>query len=127
MKKNPVNLNIFTIKFPITAIVSILHRISGAAIFLLLPVILYLFDKSLVSEAQFMLTISELKSCIFLKLIVFAYTAALIYHFIAGFRHIAMDLHLIDNLVKARISSWLVLAISSLIVVFVTFKLFIGA
>ena len=49
----PVNLDLFSIRFPITAIASILHRISGVVLFFGTFVFMYLLDKSLVDEAGF--------------------------------------------------------------------------
>ena len=52
-KKRPINLDLATIRFPVMAIASIFHRISGIGIFVLLPVIMWYLDKSLQSEASF--------------------------------------------------------------------------
>lgn len=87
----PVNLDLTTIKQPLTAITSILHRISGIVLFLSLPFALWMLDKSLSSEAGF----NELKSCLsspLSKVLVLAVLAALVYHLVAGIRHLIMDL-----------------------------------
>ena len=52
-KKRPVNLDIRTIQLPLTALTSILHRISGIMLFIFLGLILYMLSKSLESEKGF--------------------------------------------------------------------------
>ncbi len=51
--KRPVNLDLTTIKFPVTAIASITHRITGVAIFVAIPVLLWMLDRSLASPESF--------------------------------------------------------------------------
>ena len=89
-KKKPVNLQLTTIRFPITAIVSILHRASGVILFLLIPLMLCLLSASLESEASFN-QISVVMSNPFTKLLVWGLLAALAYHVVAGVRHLLMD------------------------------------
>jgi len=95
------NINIFkdvrTYRMPIAAIVSILHRVSGALIFLLLPVVIWLFDKSVSSEisfGQFNAAFSVGVWIIpgwFVKLVALALIWAYLHHLIAGVRHLYMD------------------------------------
>ena len=80
-------------RLPPAGIASILHRISGALLFLLLPFVLYLFDKSLTSELSFA-TFKAITSHWFAKLVLLALIWAYLLHFCAGFRHLFMDLHL---------------------------------
>lgn len=89
--QRPVNLDLTTIKLPLTAVTSILHRISGIVLFLSLPFALWGLDKSLRSEAGF----NELKACLsapISKILLLAVLAALTYHLVAGVRHLIMDL-----------------------------------
>lgn len=73
------------------AIASGLHRLSGLILFLLLPYILYILHQSLQSEeAFFALQISLNRSCC--KLLLWFFCSALIYHLLAGIRHMIMDL-----------------------------------
>ena len=51
--KRPINIDVFRYRYPVTAIVSVLHRISGVVIFLFLPFLLWLLDRSLASETHF--------------------------------------------------------------------------
>ena len=79
-------------KLPWSGKVSILHRVSGALLFLSLPFILYLFDKSLTSELSF-ITFSEVVGNPLVKLFLLALIWAFLHHFCAGIRFLALDLH----------------------------------
>ena len=79
-------------KLPWSGKVSILHRVSGALLFLSLPFILYLFDKSLTSEISF-ITFSEVIGNPLVKLFLLALIWAFLHHFCAGIRFLALDLH----------------------------------
>ena len=72
-------------KLPWSGKVSILHRVSGALLFLSLPFILYLFDKSLTSELSF-ITFSEVVGNPLVKLFLLALIWAFLHHFCAGIR-----------------------------------------
>lgn len=103
-KKRPEFRNINALKdlptyrMPAAAWVSILHRVSGAIMFLLLPFILWMFDKSLTSEISFDAFTAAFRAGIgfvpgwFFKLVVLALIWAYLHHFVAGLRHIWMDL-----------------------------------
>lgn len=86
-----------TYRLPAAGIVSILHRISGALMFLLLPLIIWLFDTSVSSEYSF----ARFKAAFnvglgwfpgwLIKLVVLALIWAYLHHLIAGLRHLYMD------------------------------------
>lgn len=84
-------------RLPPAGIVSILHRISGAALFLLMPFVIWLFDNSVTSEITFeqFAAIFESGAWIFpawfIKLVVLGMIWAYCHHFIAGVRHLWMD------------------------------------
>lgn len=86
----PVNLDLTTVKFPLPAITSILHRISGVALFFGIGVVLYLLQLSLESEAGFE-RVTELFRATPVKLMVWLILAGLLYHLIAGIKHLLMD------------------------------------
>lgn len=88
--KRPVNLDISTIKLPNTATVSILHRISGVALFFAVAIVLGFLGCSLKSAESFAQT-QALLATIPMKLLLWAISAAFIYHLIAGVRHLVMD------------------------------------
>ena len=87
------NINITQIvgyRLPLAGIISILHRISGLLMFLLLPFILFMLDKSLVSESSFEY-FKGFTSNWFVKLVILALSWAYLHHFCAGIRHLVMD------------------------------------
>ena len=98
MKDNrPVNLDISTIKLPITSYTSILHRISGVAIFFGMAVLLCLLDCSLESAESFEET-KEAMNGVVLKGVVWLVVCGLIYHTLAGVKHLIMDLGIGETL-----------------------------
>jgi succinate dehydrogenase / fumarate reductase, cytochrome b subunit len=84
-------------RLPLAAYVSILHRVSGALMFLLLPLVIWLFDTSVSSEVSFELFRSAFEAGIgfvpawLLKLVVLGLIWAYLHHFVAGVRHLWMD------------------------------------
>lgn len=107
----PKHLNLMQIRLPLPAFVSILHRISGALLFLLLPVVLCLWGASLESPASF----NVFKTWVaypLTKLVLLALLWAYLHHFCAGLRHLALDMHLGLDLANARASSYAVLGVS---------------
>jgi len=96
------NINAFTdlpsYRLPVAGIVSILHRISGAIMFILMPFIIWMFDTSISSEISFAKFTSAfnvgmlgLPGFIW-KLLALALIWAYLHHFIAGLRHLWMDI-----------------------------------
>jgi len=108
----PVNLDISTIKFPLAAITSIIHRITGVILLIGFGFLLYLLQLSLESESGFVL-VQELLSGLIVKLLTWAVIACLIYHFIAGCKHLLMDLGIGETNEGAQIGSWLVVVFST--------------
>ncbi|WP_060802786.1 succinate dehydrogenase, cytochrome b556 subunit, partial [Ralstonia pickettii] len=80
-------------RLPWAGKVSILHRASGALMFLLLPFVLYLFEQSLTSEISFA-KFTALLSNGFAKVVVLALIWAYLHHFCAGIRYLILDLHI---------------------------------
>jgi succinate dehydrogenase / fumarate reductase cytochrome b subunit len=95
--KRPVNLDIATISLPITAYASILHRVSGVVIVAGVGILLCLLDSSLASEADFK-TVQGYLDSFFVKLIIWGVLAGLIYHTVAGTRHLIQDLGIGESL-----------------------------
>ena len=110
-RPRPKYLNLIQIRLPVPGLVSILHRVSGAALFLLLPFLLALFELSLES-AQTFARFKAVFSHWGIKLIVLGLAWAYLHHLCAGIRHLALDLDYGTELAAARASSWAVLAIS---------------
>ena len=110
-------------RLPLAGIISILHRISGALMFLLLPFALYLLDQSLLSEGTFDY-FRGITSHWFVKLILLALSWAYLQHFCAGIRHLVMDNHIGIDKNSARQTSIAVLAVSLPLTALVALKLF---
>jgi len=94
----PVNLDIGTIQLPITSYVSILHRISGVAIFAGVAILLWLLEGSLESAESFANTKALLADSIIVKGLVWLVLCGFIYHTTAGVKHLIMDLGIGETL-----------------------------
>ena len=114
--KRPVNLDLFTIKQPLPAIASILHRISGLIVFVGIALLMYVLDKTLASEEGFIAVQSFLDGT-FVKLILWGVLSALVYHLVAGFKHLLMDMGIGETLQGARTGATLVLVVSAILIV----------
>jgi len=112
MKNNrPTNIGLGSIKnyrFPITAISSILHRLSGVYLFILIPFIVWALDISLRSPEGFQ-CVKHFLTHGFFGVIVWLFLSAISYHLIAGIRHILMDIGIGESLCVAKATSTLVI------------------
>ena len=115
-KKRPVNLDIGTIELPITSYVSILHRVSGVALFGAIAVFLWLLDTSLSSEEGFN-AIRETMGSPIGQLIVWAALAGLAYHIVAGVRHLIMDFGVGETLEGGRLGAKIVLFVAVVLII----------
>jgi succinate dehydrogenase cytochrome b subunit len=111
VSKRPINLNLLTISFPITAIVSILHRISGFFLFLVIPVFLAIMALSLQSPEAFF-TVHSCFTHPVIKFLILGFLFVLFYHLLAGIRHLLMDAGVAEELKSARLSAGLVIVLS---------------
>jgi succinate dehydrogenase / fumarate reductase cytochrome b subunit len=89
-KKRPVNLDISTIKLPVTAYASILHRMSGILLFAGMAFLLWMLDSSLDSQESFA-AVRDVSSNPICKFVLFVVLAGLAYHMVMGIRHLIMD------------------------------------
>ena len=92
VKPRPVFLEIPNIRLPIPGIVSILHRISGVALFVMLPILLYLLSGTLSRESAFE-TYRAIVSNPLVKLILIGVLWAYLHHLLAGVRFLFLDAH----------------------------------
>jgi succinate dehydrogenase / fumarate reductase cytochrome b subunit len=111
----PKNLNLFTIHFPIPAIVSILHRVSGAFLFVLIPLVLWTLNYSL-TDAGFEVLQQQL-SLWYIKVLFWLLFIPFCFHLVAGIRHLLSDIHIGDSLKMGRKMAALTFVISILIVI----------
>lgn len=110
-KKRPKHLDLLRIKLPVPGIVSILHRVSGALLFLLIPVLLHLLQRSLASPEGYA-EVAAFFGHGLVKLALIGVIWAFLHHLIAGLRYLALDLHYGVGLQPARASAKAVLAVS---------------
>ena len=120
----PVYLNLFRLHLPLTGWVSILHRLSGALLFLLLPLMVWGFALTLSSEAGFARVVAWGAATPFAKLLTLVLVWAFAHHFFAGLRHLAMDSHWAVSLKSARRSSLVVLLATGGVVLLAAWGLF---
>ncbi|MGV8844507.1 MAG: succinate dehydrogenase, cytochrome b556 subunit [Pseudomonas sp.] len=116
--QRPVNLDLRTIKLPITAYTSILHRISGIILFIGLVIMLYAFDMSLSSEESFEQVKAYLATPL-AKLVIWGLMSALLFHLVAGVRHLIMDMGIGETLEGGKLGSKIVFATSVVLIVLV--------
>lgn len=106
----PKYLNLFKIRFPIPAIVSILHRISGVVLFLSSPFFIWLLSKSLSGEAGFVEVQALLQTGLG-KIFSIVIIWAIVHHFVAGIRYFVLDLDVGLDKLPAQRNALLVLVL----------------
>ena len=111
IKKRPKNLDLATIQLPLPGKVSILHRVSGAGMFICFPVLLWLFSASLSSPESFA-TFKSVAGMLPVKVVLAGLLWAFVHHFCAGIRFLLLDLHIGIEKEEARKSAVAVLAVS---------------
>jgi succinate dehydrogenase / fumarate reductase cytochrome b subunit len=110
-KRRPLWFNLSPLNLPVPGLVSILHRISGIALFLGLVGFLYLLDLSLASESGYAQAAQYLRGPI-AKILVMVAIWALLHHMCAGIRHLFLDIDVGTSLPAARRSAFAVLIVS---------------
>lgn len=113
--QRPVNLDLTTFHFPVTAILSITHRVTGVLLFLALPLLIYALRCSLSSPESFALLMVYLHQPLGF-LILWITLSATYFHLLAGIRHLVMDLGFAESLRAARMSAWVVLGVTAILV-----------
>jgi len=128
------NINAFTdlpsYRLPAAGWVSILHRVSGAIMFLLMPFIIWMFDTSISSEVSFAKFSSAFTLGLgfvpgwFMKLVALALIWAYLHHFIAGLRHLYMDVNHAVSKEFGKSSALVTLGLGSVLTLVLALKLF---
>lgn len=121
-KARPKYLNLVQIRLPLPGFASILHRVSGAVLFLMLPFLIFLLDSSLASAASFS-TFKTVVANPLVKLILLGLLWAYLHHFCMGIRFLLLDMLIGIDLKPARASAWAVLAVSLTLTVILGAKL----
>ncbi|MEQ9462225.1 MAG: succinate dehydrogenase, cytochrome b556 subunit [Haliea sp.] len=109
--KRPVNLDIGSMRLPITAWASITHRASGVFLFVAMAFLVWALDMSLRSPESFASLQSALASPL-AKLILWVIAAALIYHALAGVKHLVMDFGIGESFEGGVLGARLVIVLS---------------
>jgi len=112
----PVNIDLTTFKYPLTAITSILHRISGIVIFAGVALLLYLLQLSLESAAGFA-EVTALLDNMLVKFLSWSVLAALLFHLIAGVKHLLMDMGIGESLAGGVLAAKLTLIFSFIAII----------
>lgn len=114
---------ILTYRLPPPGMVSIMHRVSGAALFFALPLLLWLFDLSLTSEISYE-RLAGFASHWLVKLVLVFLAWALLHHLVAGVRYLLLDLHLGIDRAAARSSALAVFGVSLPLTLLAALKIF---
>ena len=120
MKQNsrPINVGIgdlLSFRWPITAISSITHRVAGVVLFIGVAFMLYALDLSLSSEQGF-ISLKEMMVSPLGKMITWGLLSALGYHFVAGIKHLLMDMGVGETLEGAQFAAKTTLFFSAILI-----------
>jgi succinate dehydrogenase / fumarate reductase cytochrome b subunit len=135
LRQRPVYRNIHisqivAYRLPPAGWVSILHRVSGVLMFLLLPFVIWMFDTSLTSEISYARFASVFKAGVgflpgwFIKLVALGLIWGYLHHFIAGVRHLWMDATHAVTKEFGQTSAYATLGLSLVLTVLLGAKLF---
>ena len=123
IKTRPVYLNLFAIRMPLPAVVSILHRASGALLFLIgIPLLLRVVQRALASPQAW----ADMRAALdapFARLVALVLAWAFIHHLFAGIRHLLMDAHVGIELPAARQSAAVVMVLAIVVTLAVAVRL----
>ena len=109
----PVNLNLLTISLPIIGVASILHRISGFALFICFPLVVWLLHLSLESTESFSLLKGNIENNALLKVMAVLIVTGFIYHILAGLKKILGEiLGFGETLKSGQVLTWILFASS---------------
>ena len=109
----PVNLNLLTINLPIIGVSSILHRVSGLAVFICFPLLVWLLGISLESEERFSGLQNSFQEMVLFKLIIFLLFVGFIYHLLAGLKKLLGEMFGFGETLKSgNMLSWFVFGLT---------------
>ena len=115
----PVNINLFKIRLPMSALISITHRISGIYVFFVtLPLSIILFQKALTESSYDSISLLIQTSSFFSTFVYFSFLIFL-YHILTGFRHLLMDIHIGENLKASNMSAIFVISLWLVVSIFI--------
>ncbi len=121
----PVNLNLLTINLPIIGFSSILHRISGLAVFICFPLLVWLFHISLESEERFADLQNFFQETFLFKLFISLIFVGFIYHLLAGVKKLLGEVFgLGETLKSGNVLTWIVFGLTFILSVIVLMSVF---
>ncbi|MCF8151014.1 MAG: succinate dehydrogenase, cytochrome b556 subunit [Sulfuritalea sp.] len=112
IKERPKHLALHQIRLPLAGYASILHRVSGAGMFLMLPLLIWLFELSLGASAESAAVFKAVMDNILVKLILLGLLWAFLHHFCMGIRILLIDVHVGVEKQQAHGSAIAVLIVS---------------
>ena len=112
--ERPVYISLTDFRWPVTAIASIVHRMTGMLLFLGIGYLLWLLSLALSSESGFDQTTQTLAAP-FAKLVLWGVLVNLIYHILAGVKHMFLDFHIGDSFEAASMSAYVVFGLTMVV------------
>ena len=113
--KRPVNLDLSQFSFPLPALTSIVHRATGIILFVGIAILMYILDLSLTSEESF----NAIKDCLdgfFTKFIIWGILSGLLYHLVAGIKHLFMDFGIGETLEGGVLGAKITIVVSVVLI-----------
>jgi len=113
--KRPVNLDLSQFSFPLPALTSIVHRATGIILFVGIAILMYILELSLSSEEGF----NSVKECLdgfFVKFIIWGILSGLLYHLVAGTKHLLMDLGIGETLEGGILGAKITIVVSVVLI-----------
>ncbi len=120
-RERPVNLNLFRFHFPLAALTSITHRVTGGLLFLGVWVLLYLLHLALQDDGSAQLSV--ILASVWGKGVLVVLAACAVFHLLAGVKHLLLDLHIGETLGVSRALSWSTWVLSVLLTALVALAL----
>ena len=113
--KRPVNLDLSQFSFPLPALTSIVHRATGIILFVGIAILMYILELSLSSEEGF----NSVKECLdgfFVKFIIWGIVSGLLYHLVAGTKHLLMDFGIGETLEGGILGAKITIVVSVVLI-----------
>ena len=122
----PIYLNVLATDLPIIGVSSIVHRISGFALFCIFIISVWMFDRSLSSEEEFLGLVADLKNLLVLKVLFYLFLVGFLYHSLIGVKKVLSDFFGIgEELKSGTIIAWTYNLIFLLVTSFLFIKFFV--
>lgn len=111
-RQRPKFLALNEIRLPLAGFASILHRVSGAGLFLMLPLLIWLLQLSLGSTPESVATFKAVADNLLVRLILLGLVWAFLHHFCMGIRLLLIDLHIGVEKQQSHTSAKVVMVVS---------------